>query len=43
MKRIVCLLKRIWYGECPDCHVILNVVKGWGRSECPKCGTHFKD
>lgn len=37
------LLKRLWYGECPDCRVILKPMDAWGQySICPVCGTEFK-
>ncbi len=36
-------LKALWRGECPYCRVPLVDVKGWDRSDCPKCGRHFKD
>lgn len=36
------LVKKIWYGECPDCHVILTPLDAWGQySECPQCKTTF--
>jgi len=36
------LVKKIWYGECPDCHVILTPLDAWGQySECPLCKTTF--
>ena len=34
------LVKKIWYGECPKCHVILGPT-GWDRTVCPTCGTRF--
>jgi len=34
------LVKKVWYGECPKCHVILEPVS-WDRTVCPTCGTHF--
>lgn len=34
------LIKKIWFGECPKCHVILEPVS-WDRTVCPACGTHF--
>lgn len=42
MKRIIYFLKRLWYGECPDCKVLLEPVPGWGRPDGPRCGKHFK-
>ena len=35
-------IKKLNKGECPDCHVILEEVPGWGRSDCPKCKKHYK-
>ena len=36
------LVRKIWYGECPDCHVILTPLDAWGQySECPQCKTTF--
>lgn len=43
VKRFIYFLKKLWYGECPDCHILLEPVNGWGRSDCPKCGKHFKN
>jgi len=43
LERLIYFFKRLWYGECPDCRVLLKPVEGWGRSDCPKCGNHFKD
>jgi len=34
------LVKKIWYGECPDCRVIL-VPDTWDRAVCPVCGKCF--
>jgi hypothetical protein len=34
------LVKKVWYGECPNCHVILEPVS-WDRTVCPVCGTRF--
>ena len=34
------LIKKIWYGECPKCHVILGPAS-WNRTVCPICGTRF--
>jgi len=34
------LVKKVWYGECPKCHVILEPVS-WDRTVCPTCGTRF--
>lgn len=34
------LIKKIWYGECPKCHVILGPTS-WDRTVCPTCGTRF--
>jgi len=33
-------LKKLWYGECPDCHVIL-IPEGWSGAVCPVCERHF--
>lgn len=36
------LVRKIWYGECPDCHVVLTPMDIWGRySTCPVCKTEF--
>lgn len=34
------LVKKIWYGECPSCHVIL-VPDTWDRASCPVCHARF--
>jgi Zn finger protein HypA/HybF involved in hydrogenase expression len=41
--KFIYFLNKLWYGECADCHVLLQLVKGWGRSDCPKCGQHFQN
>ena len=35
------LAKKIWYGECPDCRVILKPDGLLGGSTCPVCKHHF--
>ena len=41
MKRIKNWFKKLWQGECPKCHIALEEVKGWARSDCPKCKEHY--
>ena len=41
-KQLAYWAKRIWYGECPDCGVILTPKDMWGQySACPVCKTEF--
>ncbi len=42
MSRIIYWFKKLWYGECSDCRVLLVEQEGWARSDCPKCGRHYK-
>jgi hypothetical protein len=41
MSEIKHWILKLWYGECPTCHVILIEQKGWGRSDCPACQKHY--
>lgn len=43
IRHIIYFFKKLWYGECPDCRIRLVPIEGWGRSDCPSCGSHFKD
>lgn len=36
------LAKKIWYGECPNCRVILKPDGLLGGSTCPVCKSHFE-
>jgi hypothetical protein len=36
-KRLEYWLLKIRFGECPDCHMPLKKIQGWGRSDCPEC------
>ena len=41
-KQLAYWAKRIWYGECPECGVILTPKDMWGQySACPVCKTEF--
>jgi hypothetical protein len=40
--RVAYLLKKLWYGECPDCHVLLKPMGGLlSRSVCPSCKVEY--
>ena len=41
-KQLAYWAKKIWYGECPECSVILTPKDMWGQySVCPVCKTEF--
>ena len=40
-QRIVYNFKRLVYGECHDCKVLLKAIPNWDISECPICKKHY--